>query len=92
MEGVWKDLKVQAREALECCAWHLMYETGQSSEDQNANRNERVQAWLRRFQLGVRTPLAIGLEGICVTCWQKNYLCFIHIFRLCGRLILKMAN
>lgn len=57
----------------------LMGDSCQSSENQMLLGMQRLKARFRMFQLGIRTILAVGLEAMCVTFWQKNvptfYLC-----------------
>jgi hypothetical protein len=43
-----------------------MHDSGRSSEDQNANRNEEIKTPLK-VQMETRTLLGIGLEAICLT-------------------------
>lgn len=50
----------------------LMGHSGGSSEDQNFDRNENKKKLPMRFPKGIRIPLTMGLEAICVIFWQKK--------------------
>lgn len=52
---------------------------------------QTVKDRLRRFQIGTVTLLEVGLEGICVTFWQRPCLHFAYDLRLSVRLNLKVA-
>lgn len=45
---------------------------------------QTVKAGLMRLQWGIRTPLALGLEAMYITYWQKICLLFAHVLRLQG--------
>jgi hypothetical protein len=79
VEGIWKCLEMQAREALKCCKQSLKGECGRSSEDQNAIKTQIVKAQFLRFQMGRRTLLEIGLEAIHLTSWLRSCLHFAHV-------------
>lgn len=73
------------------CAEHVG-RFGCSSEDANTESSEDSKGWVRKFQSGIWTPLAFGLEAMCVMFWQKICLHFAHILRLCWRLKLKVLD
>lgn len=72
-----------AREALECCK-QIDEFLVKSQNISMLMRMHRLKARLRRFQLELRTPLAVGPEAMCVTLWQKISLCFAHVLSLAG--------
>lgn len=56
------------RKATECCKLSLMEDSGQSSEDQNAESNEAARKdQAQGVSSGRRTPLAAGLQTVCYT-------------------------
>lgn len=74
------------REAIEFCKLSLMGASDQSSEDQKAGSNAARKDQAQEVSLGMRTPLAAGLQSMCVILWQNICLHFAHVLRLCGRL------
>jgi hypothetical protein len=61
-----------------------MRDSGESSEDQNADRNVKSKDCAHRISDGNGTLLEFGLEAIHITLWQRTCLPLAHVLRLCG--------
>lgn len=90
--GLWKDLEMQVREALEYCEQCLMDDTCWSSEGQNIGENSDSENQAQEVSLGRITPLAVGLEIMGVTHQNNVYLCFVKVLGHFKRLGLRVMN
>lgn len=80
---VWKGLEMQDKEALECCKQSLIDNSGISSLAQNSHRNAFNKDHANEVSVEMRTLLGNGLEAIHITFWQRTYLKFDYVLRLC---------
>lgn len=70
--GSRADLETSVTETLDCSKQGLMHDSTWTPEEQNADRNVDSKS---RFQTGTRTPLASGLQALCVTLWPTIFVC-----------------
>lgn len=69
MQGqLWKSLEKQATETLECCEQCLLWDTGGSSKDQNANKNANSK--------GDAHEILVKNEDSTRN-WTRRHICFI---------------
>lgn len=67
VEGVWKDVKMPAGKALECCKLSLMGGAGQSSEDQLI-KNVKSKGQTEEISAGNKDSTG---------CWTPRHVCYV---------------